>query len=124
MRCTCSLTPVQVRKFGSRRAGELSQSGPRRVERIATETTCSVSGVIDDRYRSSLAPFRHEAPRPLFEAKGVRYLSTDFTRSWDVSADGQQFLMLRYEASTDKPVTAMHVVQNWTEELKRLVPTK
>jgi hypothetical protein len=31
---------------------------------------------------------------------------------------------LRPVASTDKPVTAMHVVLNWTEELKRLVPAK
>jgi hypothetical protein len=42
----------------------------------------------------------------------------------DVSADGQRFLLLRNVASTDKPVTEMHVVLNWTEELKRLAPAK
>ena len=44
-------------------------------------------------------------------------------RSWDVSADGQRFLLRDPIESTDKPVTAMHVVLNWAEELKRLVPT-
>jgi hypothetical protein len=45
-------------------------------------------------------------------------------RGWDVTADRQRFLLLRNVASTDKPVTEMHVVLNWTEELKRRVPAK
>jgi eukaryotic-like serine/threonine-protein kinase len=72
----------------------------------------------------SVSPFQADAPRLLFEAKPGEYDSTAPTRSWDVSADGQRFLMLRVVASTDKPVTAMHVVLNWTEELKRRVPAK
>jgi len=44
---------------------------------------------------------------------------------YDISADGQRFLMLK-EAGADG--TAAHVsiivVQHWGEELKRLVPTK
>lgn len=43
-------------------------------------------------------------------------------RGWDVSADGQRFLLLRNVESTDKPVTEMHVVLNRAEELKRSVP--
>jgi serine/threonine-protein kinase len=72
----------------------------------------------------SLSPFQADAPRLLFEAKFGEYESTAPTRSWDVSADGQRFLLLRAVPSTDKPVTVMHVVLNWTDELKRLVPAK
>jgi hypothetical protein len=45
-------------------------------------------------------------------------------RGWDVSADGQRFLLARPIASTDPPVTTIQVVLNWTEELKRRVPPK
>jgi len=70
------------------------------------------------------SPFRADMPRLLFEAKANEYGGTTPVRGWDVSADGQRFLHARRVESTDKPVTVMHVVQNWTEELKRLVPTK
>lgn len=42
-------------------------------------------------------------------------------RSYDVSADGQRFLMIK-----DAPDEAAGfvVVQNWDQELKRLVPTR
>jgi Tol biopolymer transport system component len=72
----------------------------------------------------SLAPFRADTPRLLFKSKTGEYGSTTPVRDWDVSADGQRFLLRRPVESTDKPVTEMHVVLNWTEELKRLVPTK
>ncbi len=52
------------------------------------------------------------------------YGSTTPVRGWDVSADGQRFLLLRPVESTDRPVTMMHVVMHWAEELKRLVPAK
>jgi len=39
-------------------------------------------------------------------------------------AGGTRLLLLRPAESSDKPVTVMHVVLNWTEELKRLVPAK
>jgi Tol biopolymer transport system component len=72
----------------------------------------------------SLSPFQVDTPRLLFETKFGEYDSTGPTRGWDVSADGQRFLLVRPVAPTDKPVTVMHVVLNWTEELKRLVPAK
>jgi Tol biopolymer transport system component len=72
----------------------------------------------------SLSPFVADAPRLLFEAKPGEYDSTVPFRGWDATADGQRFLLLRLIPLTDSPVTAMHVVLNWTEELKRLVPTK
>jgi Tol biopolymer transport system component len=72
----------------------------------------------------SLSPFQADTPRLLFEAKAGEYGSTTPVRGWDVSADGQRFLMLRPVPSTDKPVTLVHVVLNWAAELTRLVPPK
>ena len=45
-------------------------------------------------------------------------------RSYDISPDGQRFLMIK-EAAADTVAapTQLHVVLNWLEELKRLVPT-
>jgi hypothetical protein len=72
----------------------------------------------------AVSPFQAEAPRLMFDAKAGEYDGTAPLRGWDVSADGQRFLLLRPVATTDKPVTVMNVVLNWTEELKRLVPAK
>jgi Tol biopolymer transport system component len=72
----------------------------------------------------SLSPFRADVPRVVFEAKAEEYVGTTPVRGWDVSADAERFLLLRRIVSTDKPVTLMHVVMNWTEELKRLVPRR
>jgi serine/threonine-protein kinase len=46
-------------------------------------------------------------------------------RSYDISADGQRFLMIK-EGATDGTAAppSIIVVQHWVEELKRLVPTK
>ena len=72
----------------------------------------------------SLAPFRADAPRVLFESKFGEYDSTAPERSWDVSPDGERMLMLQRVASTDKPVTALHIVLNWAQELERLAQPK
>jgi serine/threonine-protein kinase len=72
----------------------------------------------------TVSPFQADAPRLLFDATAGTYDNSVPVRSWDVRADGQRFLLLRPVASTDKPVTVMHVVLNWGEELKRLVPAK
>jgi Tol biopolymer transport system component len=46
-------------------------------------------------------------------------------RTYDVSPDGQRFLMIKDNAVGDQAVTpAIVVVLNWAEELKRLVPTR
>jgi Tol biopolymer transport system component len=54
----------------------------------------------------------------------VWYLPTYAGRFYDVSPDGQRFLMLKATGrpETNAP-TSITVVQNWFEELKRLVPT-
>ena len=46
-------------------------------------------------------------------------------RNYDVSPDGQRFLMLKVNADAggqSAPSSRITVVENWTEELKRLVP--
>jgi hypothetical protein len=72
----------------------------------------------------SRSSFQADAPRLLFEAKDGKYGSSTPIRGWDISADGQRFLFVGSIASTQKPVTAIHIVLNWAEALKRLVPTK
>lgn len=46
-------------------------------------------------------------------------------RTYDVSPDGQRFLMIKEEVATNDSSIAPQiiVVQSWTEELKRLMPT-
>ena len=47
------------------------------------------------------------------------------TRTYDASPDGKRFLMIKDAALPPAVVPAsIVVVQNWLEELKRLVPTK
>jgi Tol biopolymer transport system component/predicted Ser/Thr protein kinase len=52
-------------------------------------------------------------PRLLFEGQYVAY---------DVSQDGQRFLMVQ-AVEPEQPATQINLVLNWFEELKRLVPT-
>ena len=62
-------------------------------------------------------------PRQLFEG---RYASNPlgYARpNYDVSPDGQRFLMLKPVEQQQTGPTQINVVLNWTEELKRLVPT-
>ena len=55
------------------------------------------------------------------------YLRGNFAAAstYDISPDGKRFLMIKRVESTpeDNPLTLV-VVQNWLEELKRLVPTR
>ncbi len=53
----------------------------------------------------------------LFERKYVT--SNRSSASYDVSLDGQRFLMVKEEGRGSE----INVVLNWFEELKRLVPT-
>ena len=43
-------------------------------------------------------------------------------RTYDISPDGQRFLMIKQGSSDQAPPPQIVVVQHWTEELKRLVP--
>jgi len=66
------------------------------------------------------AGFTIGKPQLLFEKAG--YLPGIPIRNWDISSDGNRFLMVRYKEIKLPPVTEMILVQNWFEELKRLVP--
>ncbi len=66
--------------------------------------------------------FSAENPRVLFEGA---YLSNFFyTADYDVTPDGQRFVMIQpLEQSKSGPLE-INVVLNWFEELKRLVPSQ
>lgn len=59
-------------------------------------------------------------PRLLFQ--GNFAYARDFTSDFDVSSDGQRFLMIQKAARESAP-TQIDVVLNWSEELRRLAPT-
>ena len=66
--------------------------------------------------------FSAERPEVLFEAS---YFMGDYARNYDISADGQRFLMIKeLDTEAAPPPEQIHVVINWFEELERLVPTK
>jgi serine/threonine-protein kinase len=69
------------------------------------------------------------APEPVFAAGKPRliferpYVSEGGSPNYDVARDGQRLLMVKPDPQVSR-VTEVNVVQNWLEELKRLVPTK
>jgi hypothetical protein len=65
--------------------------------------------------------FSASKPRLLFKAPGLGLGGP--IRSWDLSLDGQRFLMVKNEEAKPTPVTEMVLVMNWFEELKRLAPS-
>jgi len=62
-------------------------------------------------------------PRQLFEGRYLMNSAGEASADYDVSADGQRFLMLKPAQQEQAAPTQINVVLNWTEELKRLVPT-
>ena len=62
--------------------------------------------------------FTHGTPQLLFEGE---YVSYGPRALYDVTSDGQRFLMIE-ESEEELTVTQLNVVLNWFEELKRLVP--
>jgi Tol biopolymer transport system component len=64
--------------------------------------------------------FNFGSPSKVFDAK---YVESNPSRHYDVSPDGQRFLMIKDSASTDPNATpvSMIVVLNWFEELKAAV---
>jgi protease II len=58
-------------------------------------------------------------PQLLFEGP---YLTGGVVRNHDVTRDDRRFLMQRMGTSAAPPITQIILVQNWQEELKRLVP--
>jgi len=66
------------------------------------------------------ATWNNRAPTKLFERR--YYVPRNSGRSYDVSLDGQRFLMIKAPGTDASP--ALILVQHWDQELKRLAPTK
>jgi hypothetical protein len=62
--------------------------------------------------------FEYGIASPLFELEGYSFWGG---ANYDVDHDGQRFLMVKGESSAHGDVV---LVQNWLDELERLVPTK
>ena len=60
-------------------------------------------------------------PRQLFAG---RFSMNNPDRAFDVSPDGQRFLMLQPRPRAPDVITSMNVVQNWVAELQRSAPTR
>ncbi|HSZ63777.1 MAG TPA: hypothetical protein VK828_18400 [Terriglobales bacterium] len=65
--------------------------------------------------------FTATTPRMIFEE--TQEPSPAQLTNYDISADGQRFLMLKPVEQAEIALTQIVVVQNWFEELKRRVPT-
>jgi len=59
-------------------------------------------------------------PRFLFQGKYVS--SPTLNSAYDVSLNGQRFLRIQ-PTEPEPPADRIHIVLNWFDELKRLVPT-
>jgi len=68
------------------------------------------------------AGFAAGRPRKLFEGR-YGEPPNPVTANYDVSPDGQRFLMTK-ESEQSSSATQINVVLNWFEELKRRVPTE
>ena len=66
--------------------------------------------------------FSAGTPRLLFEGSYVQ--SGGFTAFYDVTPDGQGFVMVQVSEQQQEAATQINVVLNWFEELKRRVPTE
>ena len=67
--------------------------------------------------------FRAGAPKTLFSGA---YIAGQALRGiYDVTSDGQRFLMIkRVTGEREGAVQTIVVVENWLDELERLVPTQ
>ncbi len=67
--------------------------------------------------------FEHDPPVALFEYQSNNY-RTGPQHNYAVSDAGDRFLLLKQDPETIAPPTyKIRIVQNWTNELERLVPT-
>jgi Tol biopolymer transport system component len=66
--------------------------------------------------------FRYGNPRVLFDGPYVlERMGQGDARSYDLAPDGQRFLMIKEPAP---PTTEIVIIENWIEEVKRLVPAR
>ncbi len=64
--------------------------------------------------------FAAARPKPLFEGHYETGIFS-FQANYDVSPDGQRFLMIK-PSEQESAATQLNVVLNWSEELRRLAP--
>jgi len=64
--------------------------------------------------------FTVSKPRMLFEGRSLPTPAT--SPNYDVSRDGQRFLMFKADGQYDQGPTQINIVLNWFDELKRRVP--
>ena len=66
------------------------------------------------------------APVTVFRGRYYVGAANMYGRTFDVSADGRRFLMIRSDAGSGETAepTSLVIVQNWQEELKRLAPSR
>jgi hypothetical protein len=63
-------------------------------------------------------------PRRLFSTKAMP-MGSDSIRAYDVTPDGQRFLLRRTEPTPPTaPVTHINLIENWFEELKKKAPAR
>jgi serine/threonine-protein kinase len=69
--------------------------------------------------------FVRQTPQPLFELRDYQ-IAAGTLRNYDVAADGERFLMMRQGRGAEGASGSFRVivVQNWVDELERLVPTE
>jgi len=67
--------------------------------------------------------FTYATPRKVFEGHYYFGAGGVAARTYDVSRDGQRFLMIKPVPEAEESERII-IVQNWLEELKRLVPTR
>jgi serine/threonine-protein kinase len=68
---------------------------------------------------ATAAGFFAGTPRKLFEGQ---YVMADPVRGYDVTPDGQRFLMVQPVDSPPEPATELVLVENWLEELAARLP--
>ena len=121
MRCTLSRVKAYISAVGPDRSSpawrqdgrelyyveNASGDGPLKIRVLAVPITTT-------------STFSAGTPRVLFE--GAFRIDGPF-RGYDVTPDGQRFLMVREVSQQPARVSQMVLVQNWLQELKRLVPT-
>ena len=67
--------------------------------------------------------FSAGTPKLLFEGNYV-FNSSLLSNSYDVSPDGQRFLLMKANQSAQAAASQINVLLNWFEELKAKVPVK
>ena len=68
--------------------------------------------------------WRATAPAQLLEGRYFANAAVSTGRTYDVSPDGRRFLMIKEGTGSDETdAPTLVVIQNWDQELKRLVPT-